>query len=279
MSERPTEQSPAQPKAVTLDDLRRRIDAIDVEMHALLIERSSIIDELIAVKQARKKGVAFRPGREADMMRRIVERHHGTLPLVTVEHLWREIISTFTFLQAPYEVHVAGAGKPQAMRDVARFYFGFTVPLHQHDTSADAIAAVVGSRSDLAIVPIDGPKSAWWDALGGEGAPGIIARLPFFQSDDRAGGEPAVLISNPLDDPVEPELLCFAAPADASILSGIEGVEILARKRDDTAPNTLFSVDAAHDLAALTDAIGCEPRPVGGYANTRAIAMEEGVSA
>ena len=34
------------------------------------------------------------------MMRRLVERHRGILPLDTVESIWRVIISTFTFVQA-----------------------------------------------------------------------------------------------------------------------------------------------------------------------------------
>ena len=90
-----------------LSVLRSRIDAIDAEIHRLLIDRSDIIDLLIAVKRTDEPGAAFRPGREAAMMHALVDRHRGHLPIVTVEHLWREIISTFTWLQAPYTVHVA----------------------------------------------------------------------------------------------------------------------------------------------------------------------------
>ena len=35
-------------------------------------------------------------------MRRLVQRHHGNLPLETVESIWRVIISTFTYVQAPF---------------------------------------------------------------------------------------------------------------------------------------------------------------------------------
>ena len=61
----------------SLTELRREIDRIDEAMHALLIERGEIIDRLIAVKKTEESGSAFRPAREADMMRRLVERHHG----------------------------------------------------------------------------------------------------------------------------------------------------------------------------------------------------------
>src|SRR5690606_18360861 len=83
-----------------LAKLRDRIDALDAEMHRLLIQRSQIIDALISVKRTGEAGAAFRPGREAAMMHALVARHEGHLPLVAVEHVWREIISTFTYLQA-----------------------------------------------------------------------------------------------------------------------------------------------------------------------------------
>ena len=57
------------------------------------------------VKKTQASGSAFRPGREADQMRRLAERHHGLLPFDTVESIWRVIVSTFTYVQAPYTVH------------------------------------------------------------------------------------------------------------------------------------------------------------------------------
>ena len=85
----------------SLADLRRDIDRIDEAMHALLIERGEIIDRLIAVKKTQESGSAFRPAREADMMRRLVQRHHGNLPLDTVESIWRVIIATFPTCRRP----------------------------------------------------------------------------------------------------------------------------------------------------------------------------------
>ncbi len=269
MSERPTDTAPADEKTASLDELRKRIDGIDADMHELLIERSSIIDALIAVKQAKKTGVAFRPGREANMMRRIADRHHGTLPLVTVEHLWREIISTFTYLQAPYRVHVAADGRSQAMRDVARFYFGFTVPLSQHESPVDAVAAVTGSRSDLAIVPLGETGVCWWDALDCKAAPRIIARLPFLMADGRSAGEPAVIVSNPLDDPVEPEVLCYSAKAEISGLASAPGLELLAHRGGGDFADVLFAIAAETDHDAVPAIRGVENlREAGGYART-----------
>jgi len=88
-----------------LAELRGEIDRIDLAMHRLLMQRGEIIDRLIEVKRTQCAGpgggCAFRPDREAQMMRALVERHHGLLPLDAVEGIWRVIVSTFTFVQAP----------------------------------------------------------------------------------------------------------------------------------------------------------------------------------
>jgi chorismate mutase/prephenate dehydratase len=215
-----------------LADLRSKIDAIDAEMHRLLIERSAIIDQLISVKRTGEPGAAFRPAREAAMMHALVDRHSGHLPIVTVEHVWREIISTFTWLQAPYTVHVA-TGDEAETRDVARFYFGFTVPFESVEAPADAIAAVSRSTSDLAVIRLGETDVPWWAGLDNDGpTPRIIGRLPFISAADRPVATPTVVISMPLKDPVAPEILVFACrgPADTAAHSWLKqrGVDVIA---------------------------------------------------
>ena len=82
------------PAPPSLNELRQEIDSIDAQVHQLLMSRGDIIDRLISVKQPQEVGSAFRPAREADMMRRLVQRHRGILPIDTVEGIWRVIIST-----------------------------------------------------------------------------------------------------------------------------------------------------------------------------------------
>lgn len=103
--------------AAGLAALRQNIDRIDEAIHRLLMERGQIIENLIATKARQGGGSAFRPGREAEMMRRLVQRHAGLLPLDTVESIWRIIIGTFTFVQANYAIHVDVSAGDAAMRD------------------------------------------------------------------------------------------------------------------------------------------------------------------
>ncbi|TXM93521.1 hypothetical protein FV222_22245 [Methylobacterium sp. WL103] len=229
----------AAPPMEDLAALRAEIDRIDAEMHALLIQRGGIIDRLIAVKGTSASGSAFRPGREAAMMRRVAERHRGLLPLDTVEGIWRVIIATFTYVQAPFSVHAdISAGDP-AMRDSARFHFGFTVPYRPHPTCAAVIEAVAASRGDLGIFRFDpraaqapatgtgpgrgpGKGEAWWEGLIGEGRPKVIARLPFIERPAHPAGTPVFVVAKPLDDPaaahVEACLALIATVEDTNLL-------------------------------------------------------------
>ncbi|MFZ1150307.1 MAG: chorismate mutase [Xanthobacteraceae bacterium] len=186
----------------SLADLRREIDRIDADMHALLIERGEIIDRLIAVKKTEETGSAFRPAREAEMMRRLVQRHHGSLPLDTAESIWRVIISTFTYVQAPFSVHADLSAGDALMRDSARFHFGFTVPFVPHMGAASVVEAVTESKGDLGLVPAfaiagSGP---WWTALEFASAPKIIARLPFVERADHPAALPVFVISRAAAD-------------------------------------------------------------------------------
>ena len=183
-----------------LASLRAEIDRIDEAMHQLLIERGEIIESLIEVKGTQETGAAFRPAREAEMMRRLVERHRGILPLDTAESIWRVIISTFTYVQANYAVHADMAAGDAFMRDSARFHFGFTTPLVPHMSATAVISAVASSRGDLGLVPavtVAG-SGAWWNALEPEGAPKIIARLPFVEREDHPASLPLFVVSKPL---------------------------------------------------------------------------------
>ena len=194
----------------SLAELRAEIDRIDGEMHRLLMERGEIIGRLIKVKRTAESGSAFRPAREADMMRRLVERHRGILPLDTAESIWRVIIATFTFVQAPFRVHAElSAGEP-AMRDSERFHFGFTVPLVGHMGAAGAVAAVAQSGGDLGLVSATGSGSAWWSALEGETAPKIIARLPFVERADHPAGLPVFAIARPHPDAMVREVTIWS---------------------------------------------------------------------
>ena len=213
----------------SLSDLRKEIDDIDEGMHNLLMQRGEIINRLIAAKRTQETGSAFRPAREADMMRRLVKRHKGMLPLDTAEGIWRVIISTFTFVQAPFSVHVDLTAGDGPVRDTARFHFGFTAPFVAHMGAAGVIAAVSESKSDLGLVPalaVAG-AGAWWSALEFDSAPKIIARLPFVERANHPAALPVFVVSRVAPDAMANEAQVWSVRVsgwDAKVAQALSAV-------------------------------------------------------
>jgi chorismate mutase len=242
------------PAPPSLQDLRKEIDTIDEQVHRLLMQRGDIIDRLIRVKKTQEVGSAFRPAREADMMRRLVQRHRGILPLDTVESIWRVIISTFTYVQAPFSVHADVSLGESAMRDSARFHFGFTVPYVAHFNAPAAVEAVTKSKGDLALVSATSSHTPWWIALESNSAPKIIARLPFVERADHPAALPVFVISRVADDARVTEIETWSVRVSgwnaetARALSPL--AEILA------VPDTAF--DGAALLISIDGSVGLE---------------------
>lgn len=186
-----------------LGKLRAELDRIDAAMQALLIERSEVTDQVEQVKRrAGTAGSAFRPGREAQIMRMLAERHRGSYPLDGTENIWRVIIATSTYTQVPFAVHGDVSGGDAAMRDSVRFHFGFTVPFLPTPSAAAAIEAVDSASGDLGVFPRDQSieAGAWWRLLHGDNRPKIIARLPFIQRANHPSGMPVFVVAKPLKE-------------------------------------------------------------------------------
>jgi chorismate mutase len=246
----------------SLTDLRHEIDRIDEAMHGLLIERSEIIDRLIKVKKTQERGSAFRPAREADMMRRLVDRHKGILPLETAESIWRVIIATFTYVQAPFSVHADLSAGAAQMRDSTRFHFGFTVPFVAHMGASAVVAAVSDSKGDLGLVPamaVPG-AGAWWNALEFDSAPKIIARLPFVERADHPAAMPVFVLSRIADDAKVTEVEVWSMRvagwnATAARALGPLAEVVAAPDRAFDGAALLISVPQGGSIAAITDAL------------------------
>jgi chorismate mutase len=234
---------PPPPAPPSLQELRKEIDTIDEQVHRLLMARGDIIDRLIQVKQTQEVGSAFRPAREADMMRRLVERHRGILPLDTAESIWRVIIATFTYVQAPFSVHADLSAGEAAMRDTARFHFGFTVPFITHIGASGVVAAVAASRGDIGLVPAAAASGAWWTALEAHDAPKIIARLPFVERADHPAGLPVFGVARPNPDAIVTDVETWSVR--------VSGWGPAVARSLDSSTEVIAVPDSAFDGAAL----------------------------
>jgi chorismate mutase/prephenate dehydratase len=249
----------------SLQVVRSRIDAIDAEMHRLLIDRSSVVAELIRIKGTDTPGAALRPDREADMMRRIAQRHEGRLPLATVEHIWREIVTVFAGMQAPFGVVVGPSRDALAMRDLARFNFGFSVPIETAESNEAAVARVAASQQDIAVVAADA-DDRWWDKLADADAPKVLAKLPFVESSDRPHSLSAYVVGPPLKDIFLPDIRVLALKSAPRLEAAVQsfGGSVAAQCGDDL----LVELPVTSSLEDAAREAGTEPRDaveIGGF--------------
>ena len=220
-------------------------------MHRLLMERGAIIDRLIAVKKTADSGSAFRPGREAAMMRALAERHEGLLPLDTVEGIWRVIIATFTYRAGA--LLPSTPTSPAATRRCATRPASISAsrcPIVAHASAAAVIEAVAGSRGRSRHLPARPGRLApapGGATLAGAGRPKVIARLPFIERPDHPAGTPVFVISKPLADAAVRDVVLYAARferwrdgAPARVLARLGG-EVIASAGEATGLSVLLA--------------------------------------
>ncbi|HIJ62228.1 MAG TPA: chorismate mutase [Rhodospirillaceae bacterium] len=165
-----------------LDKLRREIDAIDDAMHDLLLQRCEVAERIGAIKG--QAGVApLAPGREAEILRRLLARHQGRFPKATLVRLWREMIGGMVAVQAPLTVGVFMPDRGLGYLELARDHYGSYTPMMPLRSAGQVVRAVAEGSATVGIMPMPDREDAegWWISLMGESGdlPKIISRLPF----------------------------------------------------------------------------------------------------
>ena len=141
-----------------------------------------------------KGRVPFRPGREAEIIRRLLRRHSGPLPRVVLVRMWRELLAGTTAMQGHHLISVCDTDPGNAFVQCAREHFGALTPLHLYHRPAQAIAEVSAGTATAAVLPLPAEDEAapWWTALLHRDEPRlhVVARLPFWSP--RPEGTPQV---------------------------------------------------------------------------------------
>ncbi|MDP2620898.1 MAG: chorismate mutase [Hyphomicrobiales bacterium] len=198
-------------KGIGIADIRRKIDAMDDEIHRLLMQRGELIDMLQRAKGVGEPGgtMAMRPAREAEMLRRLVADHAGDFPIASLERIWREIIGSFTQLQAPFRVLMTGADEA-VLAEYGRHYFSVTTPISTVPDADAALAAIAEDAGVIGVIVDDddhltGSGRPWWAtlALDRDHPARAVARYPFLKmrGSDAVPQRPALILSRA---PVEP---------------------------------------------------------------------------
>jgi chorismate mutase / prephenate dehydratase len=183
-----------------LDDLRRRIDEIDDQLHDLVIRRAEVIEEIAGTKK--RDGIpTIRPGREALILRRLVQRHRGRFSRAVLVRLWRELLSGTIAMQGNFAVGVYMPRSTPDYWDLARDQYGSHTPMLAFHSASEMLRALGDGRVAVGVLPMpaEGESAPWWPLLTASGAavPQVIARLPFAGTGNaRADGGEAVVIGH-----------------------------------------------------------------------------------
>lgn len=145
-----------------LSDIRVEIDSIDNQVHDLLMRRASLVSSVAEAKK--RDGLQIvQPAREARMMSRLLSRHTGTLPRRTIVRIWRELVSSVALLQTGFRVVVV-ADDNNSFWDMAKDYFGSSIPMKRVSGSLNALSDVHKTGGCFAILPwpdLD-DEQPWW---------------------------------------------------------------------------------------------------------------------
>ncbi len=138
-----------------LGSIRARIDAIDARIHELLNERAGFAQQVGISKTASGKAVDFyRPEREAEVLRKALERNRGPLRNEEIARLFREIMSACLAQQEPLKVAFLGPEGTFTQAAVLK-HFGSSVRALPLPAIDEVFREVEGGIADFGVVPIE----------------------------------------------------------------------------------------------------------------------------
>src|SRR5690606_38294904 len=95
--------------SLDLAKIREDIDSVDQQIQQLINRRARLAEAVAKAKFASEENPLFyRPEREAQVLRNVMERNEGPLADTTMARLFREIMSACLALEAPQSIAFLG---------------------------------------------------------------------------------------------------------------------------------------------------------------------------
>ncbi len=145
--------TPARPSS-RLRALRDRIDQLDEMIQQLVSERASCAQEIASLKLAAGEENFYRPEREVDVLRRVIERNTGPLSAEEMARLFREIMSACLALEKPMQIAFLGP-EGTFTQAAALKHFGHSVTTLPLGGIADVFREVESGAANFGVVPIE----------------------------------------------------------------------------------------------------------------------------
>ncbi len=158
------QQSDAKETDLALDKLRAQIDDIDLRIQTLINDRAKCAQQVAKVKLSQFQGLSraqqheqvqfYRPEREAQVLRRIMERNQGPLEAQEMAYIFRAIMSSCLALEQPMTVSYLGP-EGTFTQAAAVKHFGHGVICRPGATIAMVFSQVEAREVNYGIVPVE----------------------------------------------------------------------------------------------------------------------------
>src|SRR3954463_13778798 len=140
---------------LSLADARSRIDAIDRAIQELIAERAGWARQVGKAKGPLKAAVEYyRPERESQVLRMVVDRNEGPLSDEILVRLFREIMSACLAQQEPLKIGYLGPEGTFSQQAVLK-HFGHSVRALPLPAIGEVFEEVQAGHADFGVVPIE----------------------------------------------------------------------------------------------------------------------------
>ncbi len=147
--------SPKSQKPTELSAARSRIDAIDAQIQQLIQERAVFAQQVGKAKGPLKAAVDYyRPEREAQVLRMVIERNLGPLSAEEMVRLFREIMSSCLAQQEPLKIGFLGPEGTFSEQAVMK-HFGQAARRLPLSSIEEVFQEVEAGNADFGVVPIE----------------------------------------------------------------------------------------------------------------------------
>lgn len=135
----------------TLQDIRRKIDALDTRLVKLISARAQIAQRVGKIKNG---SMVYRPEREAQVLRRVSEMNQGPLPASSVRRIYIEIMSACRALEDKLAVAYLG---PQGTfsQEAAIRHFGKSITTRSCASIDEVFKLVEIAATGYGVVPVE----------------------------------------------------------------------------------------------------------------------------
>jgi chorismate mutase/prephenate dehydratase len=138
-----------------LGDVRARIDGIDRSIQNLIAERAQWAQQVGKAKGPLKAAIDYyRPEREAQVLRMVVDRNEGPLSDEVLVRLFREIMSACLAQQEPLKVGFLGPEGTFSQQAVQK-HFGHSAHGLPLSSIEEVFQEVEAGNADFGVVPVE----------------------------------------------------------------------------------------------------------------------------